>query len=458
MHETLTTLLQTYGYAVVFVLVALESLGIPLPGETVLVTGAAFAASGRLSIYGVVVTATVAAILGDNGGYWIGRKGGLRLVRRYGHHLRIRESHLLRAQEFFRVHGAKTVFIGRFIALLRTWAAVLAGAANMRYGTFMAYNALGGITWAVAFGTLGYLFGRNLPRLEHYIGQATVAVVLLAALLAAMALATGWFRSNSAHLAELLSRYRDQLASSAAVQRFRARHPRLWVFLAARFAAGEYLGLHLTIGLLLSIGALWLFGGITEDVIHHDPLTQFDLTVLDWLHRHTSSAGLSAFHAISWLGSPLVLGTEAVLVAILLAARQRWLMLGAWGAALGGASVLNSILKAIIHRPRPVYAAAYLHTYTYSFPSGHAMGSLIGYGMLAYLLIVLWTERRSTRLGVIAVTAVLVLAIGMSRLYLGVHYFSDVVGGFAAGVVWLSACVSGLEIARRQRNRNSHAR
>ncbi len=148
MHGTVSGLVASYGYTVLFFLVGLESLGIPLRSETALVTAAAFAALGHLSIYTVIATAIAAAIIGDNGGYWIGRRGGIALVRRYGHLLHLNESHLARAHTFFERHGPKTVFIGRFIALLRTWAAVLAGAAHMPYGTFMLYNALGAVSSA----------------------------------------------------------------------------------------------------------------------------------------------------------------------------------------------------------------------------------------------------------------------------------------------------------------------
>src|SRR5262245_25875533 len=113
MHDTITNLLQSHGYVALFVLVALESAGIPLPGETALVAAAAFAASGHLSIYIVIATAAAGAIIGDNTGYWIGRKGGLPLVRRYGRFLHVDDSRLGQAQRFFEQHGAKTVFLGR---------------------------------------------------------------------------------------------------------------------------------------------------------------------------------------------------------------------------------------------------------------------------------------------------------------------------------------------------------
>lgn len=162
-------------------LVGLESFGIPLPGETALVTAGAYAALGRLNIFGVIAAAAIGAIAGDNAGYWLGRKGGIALVRRYGRKVGLTESKLQRVHDFFARHGAKTVFIGRFIALLRSWAAALAGVAEMPYGTFSAWNALGGVAWAAAFGTLGYVFGHNLPLLEHYLGRASLVLAGLVA-------------------------------------------------------------------------------------------------------------------------------------------------------------------------------------------------------------------------------------------------------------------------------------
>src|SRR5438270_499641 len=156
MPNTIAGLVASYGYAVLFGIVALESFGIPLPGETVLVTAAAYAALGRLSIIFVIATAAAAAILGDNTGYWIGREGGTAFVRRYGRRVGLDEAKIARVHTFFERHGGKTVFIARFVALLRSWAAALAGASRMPYGTFTLYNALGGLTWAALFGALGY--------------------------------------------------------------------------------------------------------------------------------------------------------------------------------------------------------------------------------------------------------------------------------------------------------------
>ena len=149
MHGSVAHLIESYGYWIVFAFVAVESLGIPLPGETALVTAAALAALGHLTLLWVIVTAAAGAVAGDATGYWVGRKGGLALLRKYGRLIHFDEAKIDRVRSFFASHGPKAVFLGRFIALLRTWAAIIAGTAEMPYGTFTLYNVAGGVTWAM---------------------------------------------------------------------------------------------------------------------------------------------------------------------------------------------------------------------------------------------------------------------------------------------------------------------
>jgi undecaprenyl-diphosphatase len=422
---------------------------VPLPGETALLTASAYAAAGHLSIVGVIAAAAVGAILGDAGAYWIGRTGGLALVRRYGRVLRVDDARLARAQGFFRKHGGKTVFLGRFVSLLRMLAALLAGVTRMPYARFTLFNVSGGICWATLFGLLGYAFGRRLPQVQRAVGQAGTLIALLAALLVAVVLAGRWLVHHGGELQAGLRRIIARVGRSAPVRRIRERYPRVWAFAGRRFARGEYLGLHLTLGLLFSAGALWLFGGIAEDIIHHDPLTQFDLAVADLLHRQASPIAIELAKGITQLGSPVFIAGWGLLVALVLLARREYLPLGGWVAALVGGALLDGMLKAIFHRPRPTWDVPALTARGFSFPSGHAMGSLIAYGMLVYL-VVRGLESHRARVGLVAGAVILVLLIGLSRMYLGVHYFSDVIGGYAAGAVWLTACVSGLEVVRRR--------
>jgi membrane protein DedA with SNARE-associated domain len=180
--QHITRLLQLYTYPVLLSLVLLESLGIPLPGEIALVTAAAYASHGRISIYIVIMLAALGATVGGALGYWIGLKGGLPLIVRYGGYIGIRKSHVEKAHAFFERNGSKTILFGRFIAILRTWAAVIAGAACMSVTKFILYNTAGSVAWAIVFGFLGYYFGRDLPQLERYISRFSTASMIVGAL------------------------------------------------------------------------------------------------------------------------------------------------------------------------------------------------------------------------------------------------------------------------------------
>jgi membrane protein DedA with SNARE-associated domain len=178
-------LLDQYGYVAVFVLVAVESLGIPLPGETILVAAGTYAgATHRLSIVAVVVVAAVAAIVGDNIGYLIGDKGGYRLVRRYGPRVHIDATQMKIGRYVFDRHGAKVVFFGRFVSILRTYAAFLAGTTKMGWRRFLVWNAAGGVLWACLYGFGAYAAGNVIARvsttLTIVLGVVAVVVVIAA--------------------------------------------------------------------------------------------------------------------------------------------------------------------------------------------------------------------------------------------------------------------------------------
>ena len=164
--SVLDDLLTNFGYLAVFATIAIESLGIPAPGETMLVTAAVYAgATGNLLIEGVIVAAAAGAIIGDNIGYAIGRRGGFRLLLRHGHKLRIKESHLKIARYVFERHGGKVVFFGRFIAILRTYAAFLAGVAHMAGSrsrlTMPCCSQASIVVWAWRYGSPPLASGRS---------------------------------------------------------------------------------------------------------------------------------------------------------------------------------------------------------------------------------------------------------------------------------------------------------
>jgi membrane protein DedA with SNARE-associated domain len=161
-------LIASYGYTAIFFVVLLESSGIPLPGETILVCASVYAGTQHgLDIRVIIGAAASGAILGDNVGFWIGRRFGRTLLMKYGHCVGVDRQKLALGEYLFMRFGGMIVFFGRFVALLRVYAALLAGINRLRPVDFAVYNAAGGVVWAATFGSGGYLFGKNL---QHFVG------------------------------------------------------------------------------------------------------------------------------------------------------------------------------------------------------------------------------------------------------------------------------------------------
>ena len=168
-----------YGYPIIVLAILGESAGIPLPGETVLLAAGVAAQRGAMSLPLVWALAAGAAIVGDNVGFWVGHWGGRPLLARYGRVLRVREKHLQMLDLYYDRHGAKTVFFGRWVAFLRIWAALFAGAARMPWRRFLVFNALGGTAWAISMSTLAYFFAASVGRIQASFGIAGWALAVV---------------------------------------------------------------------------------------------------------------------------------------------------------------------------------------------------------------------------------------------------------------------------------------
>jgi membrane protein DedA with SNARE-associated domain len=171
---------ENVGYLAVAVFVGVEASGIPMPGEAALIAASVLASQGKLQIELVIAIAATAAIVGDNIGYFLGRRYGRRLMERPGRTKVRRQVALARGEQLFDRHGPKAVFLGRWVALLRIWAAWLAGIAGMRWRSFLLWNALGGIGWALFFGLLGYWGGEATAHLVARLGVGAAVAVGLA--------------------------------------------------------------------------------------------------------------------------------------------------------------------------------------------------------------------------------------------------------------------------------------
>ena len=196
MSSHVADLIATHGYWIISAAVALESMGIPVPGETALVAAAIYAGTThRLNVGFVIAAAAVGAVVGDNCGFLIGRRFGFPLLLRYGHLVRIDSRRIKLGQFLFAHHGGKVVFFGRFIALLRALAALLAGINCMDWWRFLLFNASGGVVWATVYGLAAYVFGEQIVRLR---GRVVIIDLIIAG--AAVAACVWWVRGREAVL------------------------------------------------------------------------------------------------------------------------------------------------------------------------------------------------------------------------------------------------------------------
>jgi membrane protein DedA with SNARE-associated domain/membrane-associated phospholipid phosphatase len=433
-------LIGQYGYLLIFFGVMLESAGVPLPGETILLASGALVQQGYLDLGHTIVFGILGAMIGDQIGYWVGRGGGRPFVLRWGRYVLVTPTRLGRAEEFFECHGGKAVFLG-----LRVFGALVAGISRMRWRPFLFYNALGGGAWATAAVMVGYLLGGSLDLVEQWMGRAAALLGLLLTLALVFYLYYRWVAS---HRKRIVAGWGTFL-SYPPVAWLLARYERQLRWLRRRLTPGQYLGLHLTLGLLTTAGCLWLFGRLAEDILANGPLFRFDAAVAGALHGTATPALTTFFLGIAALGSIAAVELLCLFVAVVLGWRRRWLLLGTWLAAVSGGVLLNQLLKELFARSRPVLEHPLLLKVSYGFPSGHAMEVLLVYGMLAYLavrvLAVSWRARTAAVFG----ATLLVLLVGFSQLYFGLLYFSDVAAGFAAGGAWLSICITAVETVRR---------
>jgi len=222
-------------------------------------------------------------------------------------------------------------------------------------------------------------------------------------------------------------------------------------FLERRLDRSTFLGLHLTVSLLIVAAAVWLFASLLDAVLDNALLVRFDRFADGVIHSRVTPMGLAFFNTMSRVGSPPVMWALGVAGAIFFLVRGWPTLFVTWGAAFGGGGVIEQLLKRLVHRTRPPYGAAYLNGTSFSFPSGHSMMSFIGCTMLVYVVVMVRRPGRPTRTVLACAAAAFVLLVGASRVYLGVHYPSDVVGGWAAAAAWVAVCiaVAGVILHRR---------
>ncbi|MDB5857049.1 MAG: superfamily protein [Ramlibacter sp.] len=408
---------------------SLALVGTLVPAAVVMFGAGALVGHGTLGMVPTLVLAAAGAIAGDALSYELGRLQEARvrawkIFQRY-------QPQIARAEAFIRRHGAASIVLARFAGPVRAFVPLLAGFSRMPRTRFYATNVASALLWAPAHILPGVAFGASLQLAEAASGRLALLVLILAALL----WGSVWIVTRSLRwLVPLVGRLRDRaLGWARGHDNFPARGVRLLLD-PERPGSQALLG-----GLLLLAASMWLFLGVLEDVIAQDPLVTVDQSVFTFLQQLRTEDGDRVMFFITEMGSvgvllPLIFGILAWLLW-----RRAWRTAAYWVATVASAEVIVRVLKSTLGRHRPTLL--YEGVEQFSFPSGHATMSAVVLAFLAFLLT--RGQSRRWRTGVGVVVCVYVVLVAFSRLYLGAHWFSDVVGGISFGLaaVALSATV-----------------
>ena len=442
MLDSLAALSGPTAYVVVATLAALEAsafVGLLIPGELALLTGGFIAQQGHADLRLMMVVATVGAIAGDSAGYEIGRHLGPTLQRsRLGR--TVGAERWVRAEQYIHTKGGRAVFLGRFVGLLRALVPAVAGATRMPYRRFFAWNAAGALIWAPGTVAAGYAAGSSYRRVEHAAGRA--GLVLLGALVA-LALVVGvarWIAHHPEQVRAVARRQLERPRIASLTRRYRSQLR----FLGDRLRPGNALGLALTAQLVLLAVAGWGFGVLLQDVLGADDATLLDRPIVRYLVEHRTAWLTTVLRDLTWLGSTIVLVPLVAVVGVAVRRRTRsWMPLVQLAVALGGAIALYDLIKPLVGRARPALGPLVTTATGYSFPSGHATQTAAVTVTLA-LLGAARTTSWPRKVAIWATAVVVSLLVGFSRVYLGVHWPTDVLAGFALGSLWAVLCALGV--------------
>lgn len=423
-------------------------VGLVIPGETVMLLGGAVAGQGAISIYLLIAVAWLAAWLGDTTSFFVGRRLGREFVLEHGPRFGIGHERFERVEDYFSRHGGKTIFIGRFVSLVRAFAPFIAGSSGMRYRAFVPYSILGTGLWASAHILVGYFFSRSIESAARYAGRGAFVLATTIVVVTAIVYAYRRLRveQNRRQLVSWLERRAATRWLVVLARRFRPQLEFLW----ERVTPGGTFGLEFTS--LMAVFAVSSFVLVSYAVIvgAEPGPTPGDQTAVE-IAEHLRTAWLTDLaKAFTHLGSLAVVGPLAFVGAALLIARRRWAEVGVLiaGMVLIYAGVHE--LKALVDRPRP--GGGLVEATGSSFPSAHAAYSTFCV-WLAVTVVVRLRPGMARGAAVVAAGIALTALVGLSRVYLGVHYLSDVSSGWALGLASFSLCAAvALVIATVRQN------
>jgi membrane protein DedA with SNARE-associated domain len=431
--------LGDWTYALVGLLAFLETgafVGLVFPGETAVILGGAVAGQGETSLEITIAIVWFCAWAGDSVSFLIGVRLGREFVLRHGPKVRITHERFSQVETYFKRHGGKTILVGRFIGLVRAMAPFIAGSSGMRYRAFLPYSVLGTGLWAATFTLIGYFVSQSLNEATRIAGKGTLVFGVIVAVVVGVVVVVRFMRvrENRQRLATWMEGHRALRPLVALGRRIEPEARFLW----ARITPGG-LGLEFTSLIAILSVALFVLIGYTS-IVSGDPGptpgddAAFEVAAdlrADWL---TDAAKVATA-----LGSTTAILAVGLIVAAALAARRHWPELAVLVASLVILHFAVPALKDAIDRPRP--GGALIDQSGASFPSGHAAYAVI-YPWLALLLAVRLRPGMTRASMLIAAGIALAALIGLSRVYLRVHFASDVNAGWGLGVSVFAGCTA----------------
>jgi membrane protein DedA with SNARE-associated domain/membrane-associated phospholipid phosphatase len=437
--EDVSHTLGSWTYALVGVFAFAETgafVGLLVPGETVMILGGAVAGQGATDLYLTIALAWFAAVGGDTTSFFIGRRLGRDFLLKHGPRFGLDHDRLHQVEDFFSRHGGKTIFLGRFVGFVRAFAPFIAGSSGMRFRQFFPYSVLGCGLWVSSAVVVGYLFSRSIDSALKYAGKGALLLGTLIVVVVAVVWVSRFLRVEENRRKTVA--WMEAHGQTRWLVAFGRRYQRQLRFIGNRAIPGRDFGLEFTS--LLATLAVSLFVLVAYlVVVGNDPgPTAGDQTAIDLVGKLHSGFLLAISKLITLLGSGGFVWGLTVICAALLAWRRRWAEFWVLLVGMAISSIGFLEIKDAVDRPRPP-GPAEVDAAGSSFPSGHAAHSVL-YIFLAVTIVLRLRPGMAQATLVVVAGFVLTALVGLSRVYLDVHYLSDVSAGWALGAAAFSSC------------------
>jgi membrane protein DedA with SNARE-associated domain/membrane-associated phospholipid phosphatase len=430
--------LGIFGYWILAFFTFLESIafvGTFIPGAIIIGFFGFLSGENYFDFGDLIWYAAIGAIIGDIVSFYLGKHSN----KIFKPTSRIfKSSYVEKGEQFFKKHGPKSVFLGRFLAIIRPNISFIAGLFKMDAKKFYFYNITSAFLWSLLYLTIGYFVGQTTTTVVFWSTRVGIFVLVLLVFLLIIDLIRYVIVKRGkpffAFCKSIAISIKEGILTNHDVRKLINKYPKFFKFLKQRFEIKEFSGLTLTLLSLIFIYILTLYFGIIRDVLHTDPIVQADLRIeeLFLVFRHGTLINLFSWITLLCEWQYALVLSAIILIIFWLYQKREYII--SFIITISGTILFGVISKMIVQRPRPENAL--VNESTFSFPSNHAGLSVALFGFLIYYY---WRNFKTWRnkLNILFANLTLILLIGFSRLYLGVHYLSDVLGGYLLGILWL---------------------